>query len=301
MDKHKILKINFSNFPEDDSSAQIPGKLFLIDNFSEPLPYQERDEIMRFPVQVTMSLIIICRCGTLNVKVNMKNYTVHSGDCMSIVAGSFFQMLDVSDDIECCMLAINPQFIDFVKDVKMGLKFAYAVKASPLHHLEYYDMQEMISIYSALKHKLYQKNYRYKEEVAKNYLNILQCNAFQHFSNEESVQEPEKPSNRKEEIFMEFISQVQKHYMTERNVTFYASKLCMTPKYLSAVIHEVSEKYATQWINEYVILEAKKMLRGEGRSVKDVCNTLNFANQSFFAKYFKQHTGYTPKEYKNLS
>ncbi|MBQ2297918.1 MAG: AraC family transcriptional regulator, partial [Bacteroidaceae bacterium] len=85
-----------------------------------------------------------------------------------------------------------------------------------------------------------------------------------------------------------------------RSITFYADKLCISPKYLSSVVHSVSGKYATDWINQCVILEAKNMLKKEGASIKDVSNYLNFANQSFFAKYFKQHTGYTPKEYKAL-
>ena len=81
---------------------------------------------------------------------------------------------------------------------------------------------------------------------------------------------------------------------------FVADKLCVSPKYLSSIVHQVSGKYATDWINQYVILEAKSMLRMESVAIKDVSNRLNFANQSFFAKFFKQHTGYTPKEYKAL-
>ena len=112
------------------------------------------------------------------------------------------------------------------------------------------------------------------------------------------AEEPKK-SKRKEEIFKQFIAAVQDNYTKERNVIFYADKLCVSPKYLSAVVHEVSGKHATNWINEYVILECKAMLKVEGDSVKNVCNRLNFPNQSFFAKYFKQHTGMTPREYKN--
>ena len=87
--------------------------------------------------------------------------------------------------------------------------------------------------------------------------------------------------------------------MRERNVKYYADILCISPKYLSTVIHRVSGKYATEWIDNYVILESKALLRGCGMSVKEVCHKLNFPNQSFFAKYFKHHTGLTPREYKN--
>ena len=93
---------------------------------------------------------------------------------------------------------------------------------------------------------------------------------------------------------------VKEKYIKHRNIAFYADQLCVSPKYLSSVVHAVSGKYATDWINQYVILEAKAMLKSDRISIKDVSNKLHFANQSFFAKFFKQHTGYTPKEYKEL-
>lgn len=299
MEQQKIIRINFSHFPEDEHAAQIPGKLFLMDNFDVPFKYIDRDEIMSFPVQITMTLAFICRHGEMHVKVNMQDYHLKAAHCITLIPGTFFQMIDVTDDIECCLLAVNPNFIDMSKGLKLGVELTRIATTLQPYKLDYHDMSEMLSIYNALKHKLYQKDYMFKEDVARSYLDIMRCNAFQHIMQMEPKIQPSRPSSRKEEIFMQFIATVHKYYMKERNVGFYADKLCVTPKYLSSVIHEVSSKYATEWINECVIIEAKAMLRSRGMSVKDVCNTLNFANQSFFAKFFKKHTGCTPKEYKN--
>ena len=300
MEQHKILKINFSHFPEDENSAQIPGKLFLIDNFDTPLRKVDREEIMTFPVQVTMLIIFFCRQGKINIKINLKEMEVAAGHACIVLPGSLFQFNFVTDNVECAMIAINPDFNNFTNDVKTGMQFVRQLKMAPVYNLEFAEMEEFMYIYKNLKHKLYQTDYKYKEEIARNYLGILRCDAMHKFSSIHDI-EPQMPvSSRKEELFMQFISLLQKHYKEERNVSFYADKICVTPKYLSTVIHDVSDRYATDWITDYVILEAKNMLRVEGRSVKEVCNTLNFANQSFFAKYFKQHTNYTPKEYKNM-
>ena len=72
----------------------------------------------------------------------------------------------------------------------------------------------------------------------------------------------------------------------------------MNPKYLSTVIKEISGKSAFEWINNYVILEAKSMLKSTGKTIQQISDELNFANQSFFGKYFKQHVGIPPSEYR---
>lgn len=68
-------------------------------------------------------------------------------------------------------------------------------------------------------------------------------------------------------------------------------------KYLSQVIKSVTGRLAGEWISEYVILEAKALLKSNKYTVQQVCDMLNFANQSFFGKYFKRKTGMSPRAY----
>jgi YesN/AraC family two-component response regulator len=169
----------------------------------------------------------------------------------------------------------------------------------PFSQINEKHFEEIIRIYQMMKDKLSEKDFLYKEEVAKHYLSLMKYNMLQANANDIKNKLPNRPASRKDEIFHQFIKEVEKSYKHERNVTFYADKLCISPKYLSSVIHNVSGKYATEWIDGFVILEAKALLKSNGNTIKEICNKLNFANQSFFAKYFKQHTGFTPKEYRN--
>lgn len=299
MQQQNILKLDLSNFPIDDRAAQIEGKLFLIDNLNDPITVKDKLEMNQM-AQVNMVVIFICKAGRVDVEINRKNYTLRGGQLMTLLPGFVFQFINAWENTECAVMAINKDFGNYVSDIRTGIEFAQAITEMPIYSLDYPNMEETIGIYKAMKHKLYQSDFLYKEQIAKDYLDILKCNVFNNFSKINDTYANEKVSTRKEELLSMFIKNVQKYYKVERNVTFYADKLCVTPKYLSSVIHEVSGKYATEWINNYVIMEAKNMLKNEGRSVKDVCNRLNFANQSFFAKYFKQHTGLTPKEFKNM-
>lgn len=91
-----------------------------------------------------------------------------------------------------------------------------------------------------------------------------------------------------------FLKLVHENYTRERCVGFYASKLFISPKYLSFLVKDVTGRSAAEWIDEYVILEAKNMLRFSGMNVQQVAYALNFTNQSAFGKYFKHLTGMSP-------
>ncbi len=95
----------------------------------------------------------------------------------------------------------------------------------------------------------------------------------------------------------EFIQLVHEYHRSERTVAFYADKLFISPKYLSLIIKETLGRSAAEIIDDYVILEAKNLLRFSGKNIQQVSYELNFPNQSSFGKYFKHLTGFSPSEY----
>lgn len=292
-----MVKIDFTNFPCDDSHAQIPGKLFIMDNLEEDEFGSKKIDKRLFPVQVTMAVTFFCIKGQIDVNIGLKSYTITDNCSMMLLPGSFFEITNSAPDTKIIMMAISPDFMKISIDVRLGVEFGQIVTENPVLKLSQEEMCDIIRLNSSLKYKLLQKGYYFKEEVARNFISIIQCIVFNNVSHLLELQKEHKPSNRKEEIFQTFMEIAKSNYKTNRNIGFYADKMFVSPKYLSCVIHEVSGKYATDWINSFVILEAKAMLRRNGASVKDVAAKLHFANQSFFAKFFKQHTGFTPREY----
>jgi AraC family transcriptional activator of pobA len=104
--------------------------------------------------------------------------------------------------------------------------------------------------------------------------------------------------NRAEEYFRQFTELLGEHYKHERSVGFYARQLCITPKYLTTLIKRISGKSVSEWIDNYVILEAKTLLKYSNMSVQEIAYYLNFPNQSFFGSYFKRNAGMSPSQYK---
>lgn len=104
--------------------------------------------------------------------------------------------------------------------------------------------------------------------------------------------------NRQNELFYNFFHLLLLNYKQHRSVSYYAGKLCFTPRYLSTVIKAVSGRSVTEWIDDFVVSEAMYLLRHTTRSVQQIAYNMNFPNQSFFGSYFKAHVGCSPTEYR---
>ena len=105
-------------------------------------------------------------------------------------------------------------------------------------------------------------------------------------------------SLRVNQMYELFISLVSRYHNTERGMAFYADKMSITPKYLSKVVKQASGRSGPEWIDAFVILEAKNLLKYTDKPVKEIVWQLNFPNPSVFNKFFKLHTGQTPSEYR---
>ena len=103
---------------------------------------------------------------------------------------------------------------------------------------------------------------------------------------------------RAEIIFTKFIKLLEGNFKQERRVGWYAEQLNITPKYLSETIKNVSRRTPNEWIDNYVTTEMRIQLRNSTKSIKEIAEEMNFANQSFLGKYFKEHVGISPSEYR---
>jgi AraC-like DNA-binding protein len=106
---------------------------------------------------------------------------------------------------------------------------------------------------------------------------------------------------RKENLVMNFTHLVQRQFRKNRTVQAYAEQLHITPKYLTEAVKEITGKTAGEIIDSYVMLEAKMLLDDPVLSIAQISDELHFSNQSFFGKFFKRHTGISPKAYRTSS
>lgn len=107
-----------------------------------------------------------------------------------------------------------------------------------------------------------------------------------------------RPEGRGQEIFDEFISRVEKEHREHRDVAYYAQKAFLSQRYFSTVISQISGKSAKEWIEEAVVLDARKLLGAGKMSVQQISQVLLFPDQSSFGRFFKKSVGVSPSHYK---
>lgn len=109
------------------------------------------------------------------------------------------------------------------------------------------------------------------------------------------------PANRSEEILRRFINLVSKQAVRERNIPYYADKLCIASHYLSTLVKQTSGRTAMQWINQMAIKEAKVWLAYSDETIAQIADRMMFTCPASFTKFFKREVGITPTEYRQKS
>ena len=158
-------------------------------------------------------------------------------------------------------------------------------------------IESVLQMHTLIVQNYNSKDKAYKEDIIKSLLLAVILEIGSEYAKHQQTRLPTMKS-RKEEITEEFIKLLLTHYKTGHNVVFYADKMSITPKYLSSAVKEVVGLGALSCINEVIIAKAKSSLKNTKCTVLQLSEEFNFPNSSFFGRYFKQHTGETPLQYR---
>lgn len=293
-----VLKM--SMLPMSERTLVFEDELMLDDNL-EPTSetWKEAPLITNaYPFKIDFTIVIFCRTGYLRGRINLREYRLESNDVLVVSPGSIGEYLEFGKDCRVVVIAdAGAKF--FNDDVYSQSVFVYKyLVEQTIIHLTQEEMQEIIEIYHRMRQKVEQADFKYTRVALQGYIQVLASIGYQWRERYHNHLELEKKTEtHQQKIFNTFMELAQQHFRKGRTIAFYADKMCLTPKYLSQVIRQVSGRYAGDWIDDYVILEAKALLRSKKYSVAQVCDMLGFVNVSHFCKHFKAAVGCSPGKY----
>lgn len=91
---------------------------------------------------------------------------------------------------------------------------------------------------------------------------------------------------------------VSQHSIKEREVGYYADRLCVSPKYLSEIVKKGSGWPASYWINGYATQEVVALLKKPDMTLAEISERLGFYNPAHFSRFVKKMLGMSPSEYR---
>lgn len=245
------------------------------------------------PDQLT---IILCTGGRKELQINFADYTLTPGSLAFIYPNSMWRPLATSSDFEAHYFSIQETsakewnaFIDL--DTVFSLS-SYIAK-HPHTQLSLDETQVMTQYLNLLKSR-YEANAQ--AIIIRFILSAFTLELNRIFTAREKSDRSK--ISRQEDILWKFLTLLKQYHKEERTVNFYADKMCISPKHLSSVIKQMSHKTAHEIIADFVTMTAKRLLKTTTMSIQEISDELNFANQSFFGKFFKQNTGQSPSAYR---
>lgn len=276
---------------------------------SQPLPsdtacirYEETAlaSLRQRPCHFCCGLYLICVRGRAVVSTGVQEYEFAEQTELIFLTGSLMQVLRASADFEARVLMFPKEvFLKAVLPIDTPY-FNYTHKHPCYRHTADERSQgtwREVNLWMDMARMLFSGHgspFRRQQEY--NYLQGLLMWLFNTIQEKLSVG---RRYSRQQVLCHRFMQLVREHGTREHQVAFYAGKLCVTPRYL----HTVTSRYMNgrspkQLIDEQLVAEIKVLLGEPDLSVTEIAAQLNFADQSYFTRFFKKNTGLSPRAYR---
>ncbi|MGM9859566.1 MAG: helix-turn-helix domain-containing protein [Muribaculaceae bacterium] len=239
---------------------------------------------------------ILCRRGSLRVSLDDNAYTLNQGDMYIYPAFSWTSISSVSADFEGIAGIADFDYVIQSLDSISNSESQVYLRFNPVVSLsdEQRERIESVIAYATRRTECHTPLY---EHIIDSLVRVFCFEVMDAFLTNKPM--PMAKQSRKDKIFQQFMTDLYRNFRSHRDVTYYAELQSLTPRYFTTLIHRTSGKTAIEWISMFVIVEAKHLLANPKMSIKEVAYRLNFSEQSFFGRYFRQYAGCSPSDYRN--
>lgn len=241
-------------------------------------------------------LTILCMRGKAIVKIRLHEFEISRGSYMLIRAHDPFQIVESSDDFHIDVVRVGDSVFALTYDDVLKKRLDLLSIQRPTSKISARKTMMFHIIHSYLKVLIKERNDFYRDMILYEYVKIFLYEAC-HILDDTTSQSNLGKKDRS--ITNQFFQLVDKEYKENRKVDHYAELIGITPKRLAHVIKKTTGKYPSEWLENYAVLESKKLLRSTDESIQNISYDLNFATPSHFVKFFKARTGMTPKEFRD--
>lgn len=249
------------------------------------------------PFRMSYVGLIVCEKGSFCFDVDKKNFTARAGETVFLSEGNDFCIGELSDDLRVSMLFYRVDPIREILGSSVVAMYLYTTLTPEPCYVWTSGEEEDLAHYISLlgRHRKGPQN-PFDNHECKLLLLALTYRLCSIYSRR--IIEEKNVAGHKIDTFIKLIQLIEKYYMQERGVAFYADKLYLSPKYLSALSKSVCGYTVQELVFRAIIRKSIFWLKNTNKSVQEISDDLNFPNASFFGTFFKKQTGLAPSHYR---
>ncbi len=238
-------------------------------------------------------VISLCHNGSCCADFDMQPIEFKQHDIAVLLPDHIIGYGECSEDYSTTMIVIDRRFFDQLTN-RESFRGFLKYKNHPNYHLNDEQYTQIQTILATLRLIIEIPHPKRTESLA-NMLDIL-FYALTDYRGDDTL---DKVEVRNTYLFNSFYDLLINNYKHQHEIGWYAEKLCLTPKYFSGLIRDITGKSAAQWINEILILHAKRLLyTRHDMNVQQIAFELGFKGNANFCRFFKDQTGLRPSEYR---
>lgn len=237
--------------------------------------------------------ILHVKQGQAHMTLNMIDHWLEAGDLLYLGTHGIVQYHEASSDVQAIGISMSDELFSLAIGNRIPQAFDGHLRHFQLH------LQPAEQEYLDQLHLMLYRHLRQQDGSSQVTLHLL--SAFLWYVDHlwsQHEQTHRQSQSREQRLFTDFIQLVSEFAPEHHTIDFYASRLCLTPRYMSTIVRQVSGKSAKQWIDAALVTRIKIELKHTDKSVATICDDFNFPNPSFLTKFFKRMTGQTPTQFR---
>ena len=277
-----------------DTIPDWDGKLLIVDTDA----HNSLVETNALPGTVAAYGYTIVLQGWITMLYNGHEVYYTKDDLIIYTPGMVVSVIAISENYRGICLVADKDFAFESPTIRDAIRAAYlpVVELSePRLTLAEEDNHHLMELMGIIRRYLLSPDHPFRSECLRTTygLFLLELNAIQ----ERTIRDRRFPK-RIEELFFDFLRLVPIHFAEHHDVAFYASQLCITPRYLSQIVREVSSRTVVDYINQMLLIEASYMLQQTSLPIVQIADRLHFSEAASFTRFFTRMKGMNPKEFR---
>lgn len=240
---------------------------------------------------------ILVNRGTMTFSDGKDSFRAGKDDIVIWQMANSIQDVGYSHGFDADVLLASPQFlIHFNPEMTWATRGYLFIRQNPSFHLRGESLRIIRNDFEQFRLRLSATSEMFKIDLLGNQMRMFLYDLWVAYSDSIGGM---KSDDNSSQIFLRFVSLVQKDCRKHRDVAYYADQLCITPKYLSQVSNKVTNVPALQWINYYSGFELVALLDNSALAISDIAFDMGFSSPNHLTRYCKKILGVTPSEYRN--